>query len=186
MDDQKLLGDYPIEIRATDACGLVAVQRVVLTIELPAPSNLRALRVAASRVDLSWADNSAGEGGFVIERRTATTPFTLVSTVPANSRTFSDGRVTAGEAYTYRIKANKTAGDSLPSNEAAVILSTVTLDQFYPVASTPGKTITVYGAGFQNGTEVFFGGDRRIPATEVLVVSSTRLQVTIPASQQSS
>lgn len=186
LDDQQLLGDYPIEIRATDACGLVAVQRVVLTIELPAPSNLRALRIAASRVDLSWADNSAGEGGFVIERRTATTPFTVVSTVPANSRTFSDGRVTAGEAYTYRIKANKTAGDSLPSNEAAVILSTVTLDQFYPVASTPGKTITVYGAGFQNGTEVFFGGDRRIPATEVLVVSSTRLQVTIPASQQSS
>ena len=46
--------------------------------------------------------------------------------------------------------------------------------------------MTVYGAGFQNGTEVFFGGDRRIPATEVLVVSATRLQVTIPASQQSS
>ncbi|MBX7222857.1 MAG: IPT/TIG domain-containing protein [Blastocatellia bacterium] len=60
--------------------------------------------------------------------------------------------------------------------------TTLGVTQFYPVASTSGKTITVFGTNFATGTQVFFGGTRLIPASQVTVVSSTVLQVTVPAS----
>lgn len=54
---------------------------------------------------------------------------------------------------------------------------------FYPLASSPGKTITVYGSGFvQGNTTVSFGGSFFIQAT-VTVVSPEQLQVVVPPSQ---
>ncbi|MBX7219840.1 MAG: right-handed parallel beta-helix repeat-containing protein [Blastocatellia bacterium] len=56
------------------------------------------------------------------------------------------------------------------------------IQNFYPLASTSGKTILVTGSGFVPGdTQVFFGGSRRIPAT-VLSVTATNIQVQVPPS----
>lgn len=58
-----------------------------------------------------------------------------------------------------------------------------TVTQFYPCASTTGKTITIYGSGFVDGyTQVYFGSGRLIPATSVIVVNSTTLEVVVPPS----
>ncbi|MBX7219043.1 MAG: IPT/TIG domain-containing protein [Blastocatellia bacterium] len=57
-----------------------------------------------------------------------------------------------------------------------------TVSQFLPIASSPGKTITVKGTGFVNGqTQVFFGGTNLIPAGTVTVVDSTTLTAVVPA-----
>ncbi|MBX7218564.1 MAG: IPT/TIG domain-containing protein [Blastocatellia bacterium] len=59
---------------------------------------------------------------------------------------------------------------------------TPTVTQFYPVASTTGRTITIAGSNFSNGTQVFFGGANLVPATSVTVVNSTTLQAVVPSS----
>ncbi|MBX7223172.1 MAG: IPT/TIG domain-containing protein [Blastocatellia bacterium] len=65
----------------------------------------------------------------------------------------------------------------------AVIQPNPTVTQFYPVASTTGKTITITGTNFVNGnTQVFFGGANLVPATSVTVVNGTTLQAVVPAS----
>lgn len=54
--------------------------------------------------------------------------------------------------------------------------------RFYPIASTSGKTISVFGNGFEIGSvQVFFGGTRRIPAT-ISQVTPGRLEVVVPNS----
>ncbi|MBX7222315.1 MAG: PQQ-dependent sugar dehydrogenase [Blastocatellia bacterium] len=56
--------------------------------------------------------------------------------------------------------------------------------QFYPFASTFGKTITVTGSGFLAGqTEILFGGNSRVPSGGVTVLNETTLQVVVPPAQ---
>ncbi|MBX7221014.1 MAG: hypothetical protein K1Y36_13785 [Blastocatellia bacterium] len=59
--------------------------------------------------------------------------------------------------------------------------------RFYPLASTSGKTISVYGSGFVSGvTQVFFGGGARIASPQVTVVSPTELRAVVPPSASGS
>ncbi len=84
-----------------------------------APSNLAATAVSSSEIDLSWADNSVNETGFEIERKQgAADSWTSISTMPANSTAFADTGLSANTAYSYRIKATNSAGDSDYSNSA--------------------------------------------------------------------
>ena len=81
-----------------------------------APSNLAASAAGQTRVDLTWADNSADETGFVIERATGNGAFAVLTTVGANVTTFADTTVTASTGYQYRVKAVKTgSGTTLES-----------------------------------------------------------------------
>ncbi|MBX7222525.1 MAG: IPT/TIG domain-containing protein [Blastocatellia bacterium] len=57
-----------------------------------------------------------------------------------------------------------------------------TVTQFYPIATVPGKTITITGTNFVPGTQVFFGGPRLIPAASVTVDSTTQIRVVVPPS----
>jgi ELWxxDGT repeat protein len=71
-----------------------------------------------SGVRLTWADNSANESGFVIER-SDTPDFAVVSAtffVPANTVSYTDTTASAGDAYYYRVRAVNAAGASAPSN----------------------------------------------------------------------
>src|SRR5207245_10429447 len=56
-----------------------------------APSNLSAVAVSASQINLTWTDNSSGETGVLVERSTDGTTFTqiasLVPTAPSYSAT---------------------------------------------------------------------------------------------------
>ncbi|MBX7220578.1 MAG: SBBP repeat-containing protein [Blastocatellia bacterium] len=66
-------------------------------------------------------------------------------------------------------------------------LPAATFTQFYPVASTSGKPITITGNGFfPGGVQVFFGGSRLIPASAVQVVSLTQVRATVPPSSSGS
>ncbi|MBX7220315.1 MAG: hypothetical protein K1Y36_10255 [Blastocatellia bacterium] len=69
------------------------------------------------------------------------------------------------------------------SNFRESVTPVPTITRFTPIASAPGKTLTVVGTNFVSGsTQVFFGGTRLIPAAAVTVANSTTLTVTIPSS----
>ncbi|HEY0009454.1 MAG TPA: fibronectin type III domain-containing protein, partial [Tepidisphaeraceae bacterium] len=64
---------------------------------------------------LSWADNSANEDGFRIERALhGSTNFAIIGTVAAGATAFtdSDATLTEGTRYDYRVSAYSTAGSS--------------------------------------------------------------------------
>ncbi len=76
-----------------------------------APSGLSAAALSSTGIALSWADNSADEDGFKVERGTfATGPFNQVATVTAAS--YSDSGLSAGTTYYYRVRAYNGSGNS--------------------------------------------------------------------------
>lgn len=84
-----------------------------------APSNLTAVAVSKSQINLAWQDNSSNEDNFVIERKTGTGSFSVIATVAANTTTFNNTGLNKNTTYTYRVKAVNASGESAYSNEAS-------------------------------------------------------------------
>jgi hypothetical protein len=83
-----------------------------------APSNLTGTVISTTQINLSWTDNATNEDGYKIERKTGGGNFTVVGSAGANISNFSDLGLTANTAYTYRVYAYNSAGNSLQySNE---------------------------------------------------------------------
>ncbi|MBL4575364.1 MAG: fibronectin type III domain-containing protein [Opitutaceae bacterium] len=70
----------------------------------------------AGQLTLSWTDNSDNESGFRIERSTEGVSFTEIGTVGANTTLFVDTFVTSFTAYSYRVRAYNSSGNSNYSN----------------------------------------------------------------------
>jgi uncharacterized protein len=83
-----------------------------------APSQLGAVAVGATRVDLSWADNGDNEREFRIERQLPDGAMAEVAVVPWDITSYSDTGLSEGTFYLYRVSAWNEAGGSSPSNEA--------------------------------------------------------------------
>src|SRR5690606_17344206 len=78
------------------------------------PTNLTASAVSSSQIDLSWSDNSTDETGFLIERSqtSSTSGFSPVTTVVANTSTYSNTGLTPATQYYYRVSAVNSNGNS--------------------------------------------------------------------------
>jgi hypothetical protein len=83
-----------------------------------APSGLTASAVSSATIRLNWADNSANETGFRIERSTDGIFFAPVATVGVNVTIYDDTGLSPGTTYHYRVRAYNAAGDSTPSAPA--------------------------------------------------------------------
>ncbi|MFE5207974.1 glycosyl hydrolase family 8 [Streptomyces sp. NPDC056600] len=83
-----------------------------------APSALTANPSGAGKITLTWADNATNESGFRVERRVGSGSWTALTTLAADARTHTDTGLTAGTAYTYRVRATNASGDSAWSAEA--------------------------------------------------------------------
>lgn len=118
---------YDYRLIATNASGNSAASNtasVTTPAALPtppaAPSALSAVAASATRVNLSWTDNSANESGFVIQRSVSAGPFADLATVNANVVTYADLSVVASTSYQYRVYAYNGGGNSANSNTASV------------------------------------------------------------------
>lgn len=90
----------------------VAASREESVQTLPAaPSDLAATARSASRIDLSWADNSDNEEEFQIQRDSGS-GFQGIASVGADSTAFSDSGLDPVTEYTYRIRATNSSGAS--------------------------------------------------------------------------
>ncbi len=118
------LTDYVYRVRAANAAGESPASNdaSASTPDVPpaAPSALSATTASATQINLAWTDNAANESGFKIERKTGEAgTFEQIATVIANATTFSDTSVSPVTAYTYRVRATNSAGDSAFSAEAS-------------------------------------------------------------------
>jgi fibronectin type 3 domain-containing protein len=118
---ETLSDTFPVEggvqsERAAQSDGFLA--KVSRQAPLAAPTGLDAV-ASAGRVDLTWNDNSTGESGFEIERKTDTTEFIRIATAAANAEAYADTDVDPNTAYTYRVRAVAADNASPYSNEAS-------------------------------------------------------------------
>jgi hypothetical protein len=89
---------------------------------LNAPSALSAI-ASPGAVNLTWADNSNNEDGFVVERAAKSKSmltFSVLATLPADSKSYSDTAVSARATYVYRVRGVKSSLLSDPSNQVQV------------------------------------------------------------------
>ena len=82
----------------------------------PAPSRLSAVVLSSSAIRLNWSDNSTDEIRFRIERKKGGLPFSEIATVSANTIRYDDTGLEAGTTYSYRVRAENSAGTSSYSN----------------------------------------------------------------------
>ena len=75
------------------------------------PSGLNASASSSSQIDLSWTDNSSNETGFNVERLNGNV-WTVLTTLPANTTSYSDKGLAPATFYTYRVNAVNAAGPS--------------------------------------------------------------------------
>jgi hypothetical protein len=100
---------------------------VCIGVSVPkAPTNLTALAVSNSQVNLAWVDNSTTEQFFAIQRCTGTCTASstgwlqIATTQFPDVVTFSDQNTVASTTYSYRVFAVNEKGPSAPSNIAVV------------------------------------------------------------------
>lgn len=107
-----------------------------------APSNLTAMVVSATRIDLTWTDHATDETGFSIERceGDGCTAFAEVVRVAANVTRWASEGLSPSTAYRYRVRAYNDPGFSEYSN----IASATTTAAAPPEAPT-GTNTTPYG-----------------------------------------
>ena len=114
-----------LSVKDTRAGGTITKPRIRLDKAVPpklaAPSNLSATTLDATRIQLKWTDNATNEAGFKIERcqGAGCTAFAQIATVAANTTTYINTGLSAGTTYSYRVRANNSAGDSAYSNTAS-------------------------------------------------------------------
>ena len=70
------------------------------------PSGLTAAGISKDKISLNWVDKSINETGFEIWRSTGTTgTYTLLNSVGANVTSYTDGGLTSGSIYFYKVRA---------------------------------------------------------------------------------
>jgi predicted phage tail protein len=75
----------------------------------------------ASQAVVQWADTTASESGFKIERKVSTTgTYSQIALTAANIISFVDPNLSASTTYCYRVRAYNSAGNSSYSNEVCV------------------------------------------------------------------
>jgi hypothetical protein len=82
------------------------------------PSGLTATPGACLKINLSWTDNSANEGGFIVQRSTDQTTWNQVASLPANTTSYVSSQISAG-IRSFRVYAFNAAGNSPYSNTAS-------------------------------------------------------------------
>ena len=112
----------------------------------PASGSRRA--AAAQGLALSWADRSANETGFVIERSTRADFATLDGVIlrPADSTSAVDDAAAPGVQYFYRVRAVNAGGDSAYSNTAASVASVAGRYVFYNNSAFDGRSAAASAA----------------------------------------
>jgi mono/diheme cytochrome c family protein len=115
-----------------------------------APSALSATAAGATRVDLTWVDNSGNETGFRVERATnsAFSAGLTAFTVTSNTASHSDTTVAGSTTYYYRVFATSSAGSSTASAVASITTPAQVVDA---AAAYSSYCVACHGADRQGG-----------------------------------
>jgi len=125
-------GTFNFTVRVTAANGSTATRALSIVVVSPlpaAPSSLTAAAAGATRITLTWTDNSSNETSFAIWRAVdGGTPAATTLTRTATQRaavggtvTFNDNTVVTGHSYAYFVTAVNAAGASAPTATVTVV-----------------------------------------------------------------
>lgn len=121
-----------------------------------APSGLTASGVSTSQIDLTWSDNSSDEDNFIIEQSlNGVDTWTQITSLAANTTSYSNTGLTASKTYYYRISASNSAGNSSYSGIASATTKTETGTEV-TVTYNPSDDAYVRGGSYDGsnyGTE---------------------------------
>jgi len=81
-----------------------------------APSDLKAVAIAANQINLTWKDNAAIETGYTVECSPNGTAWATIASLPAGSTAYSNTGLQAATAYYYRVRAVNAGVTSDSSN----------------------------------------------------------------------
>jgi fibronectin type 3 domain-containing protein len=116
---------YSYRVRAVNAGGTSSytVPVIVTTpADLPTPpNNLAATAVSSTQIRLTWSDLTTAETGYQVERKPAGGTYQVLTTTNANAVEYLDSGLAEGAAYTYRVTAIGTSGNSPVSGEANAV-----------------------------------------------------------------
>lgn len=96
------------------------------TVQIQAPTQLTGIATQTlgippvNLVELTWADNSDDENGFIIERKSGTLNFTTIDSVDSNITNYIDEVVIDTTSYNYRVRSYRNNIFSAYSNEIEV------------------------------------------------------------------
>jgi len=105
------------------------------------PSELVATAASSTQINLSWQDNSDNESGFQIERMKSSGSYSRIATVGAGVTSYSNTRLSADTAYSYRVKAYNGGGSSDYADEA--VETTLPPPPAAPSLASPAYRTTV-------------------------------------------
>ncbi|WP_299238715.1 S8 family serine peptidase [Sulfurihydrogenibium sp.] len=81
-----------------------------------------ALALNNNNAILTWQDNSNIETGYIVERKSDNSNWTVIARLGVNATSYTDNNLTSGTYY-YRVKAVYNTEESLYSNEASITVS---------------------------------------------------------------
>jgi uncharacterized delta-60 repeat protein len=119
-------GDYLLVVASHGIYGDVGQYTISGTISVPStiatPTNLGATALSVSQIDLSWIDNADNEDGYQVDRSTTGgATWATLTTLAANSNTYSDTTASAGTTYHYRVSGFNSNDVSAYSSQAIVM-----------------------------------------------------------------
>jgi uncharacterized protein (TIGR02145 family) len=104
-DTGLILGqNYSYRVAAYTSANTSSWTTVTAAIDFPTPTNLSAIAINDSGIELTWTDNCSFETGYQIERD-AGSGFTEVGTVSADVTSYTDSGLSFGQSYDYRVAA---------------------------------------------------------------------------------
>jgi YD repeat-containing protein len=147
---------YSYRVRAKDAAGNLSAYSAIASATTPdtsvpsAPTNLTAVAVSGTQINLSWtaSTDNVGVTGYRIERCAGTGCTSYVQVASPTATTYSDTGLVTATNFSYRVRATDAAGNLSPySNTASATTQTVADTQ---APSTP----TGLTASTASGTQI--------------------------------
>lgn len=135
------------------------------------PTSFTAVKASGTQINLNWADNSAIETAYEIERRRSGAgggAYARIAMLPANTIAYSDTGLTQNITYTYHIRALK---DTIPSVWSGEARATTTVP-------TPNKPANLRAQPMDQHT-ISLTWDPLVPANERGFVIEQSLQEAI-------
>jgi flagellar hook assembly protein FlgD len=97
---------YRVRCKAGNTYSSYSNTANAITATLAAPTGLTAGVISSSSISLAWADNSAYESNYSVERSPdGSSSWTVIATLGANVTTYTNTGLTVGTAYYYRVRA---------------------------------------------------------------------------------
>ncbi|AYB30954.1 T9SS C-terminal target domain-containing protein [Chryseolinea soli] len=138
---------YYYRVNAYNAGHASPYDSLVLMIAEP-PSNLVAQAVNASRINVSWKDNSQYETSILLERRTTGGQFQLLATLAPDTESYVDTNVTPCTDYQYRVRAVTANGSLLPTTTATAHTNCLPTMANFTLNATEDTPFTFAAADF--------------------------------------